>query len=185
MDYVLDSVEAVLILGGNRLYDLKTARPYNPADSFFGGPAFTKQQINLAQFITTHVSQLFEQQRLGERIADLEAERRLARLQDDFIAMVSHELKTPLGFIKGYTTTLLRTDTKWDHETRQDFLEIIDDEADRLSELISNLLDSYRLKSGSAEFKLVPVPLAAFFKNILDRLRKKDINLDIAVYPHQ
>jgi K+-sensing histidine kinase KdpD len=147
----------------------------------FGGPAFTKQQINLAQFITTHVSQLFEQQRLGERIADLEAERRLARLQDDFIAMVSHELKTPLGFIKGYTTTLLRKDTEWDHETRQDFLEIIDDEADRLSELIGNLLDSYRLKSGSAEFKLVPIPLAAFFKNILDRLTKKEINLDINV----
>lgn len=147
----------------------------------FGGPAFTEQQINLAQFITTHVSQLFEQQRLGDRIADLEAERRLARLQDDFIAMVSHELKTPLGFIKGYTTTLLRKDTEWDHETQQDFLEIIDDEADRLSELIGNLLDSYRLKSGSAEFKLLPVPLAGFFKEVFDRLSKKEINLDIDI----
>lgn len=147
----------------------------------FGGPTFTEEQINLAQFITTHVSQLFEQQRLGERIADLEAERRLARLQDDFIAMVSHELKTPLGFIKGYTTTLLRQDTEWDTETRNDFLEIIDDEADRLSELIENLLDSYRLKSGKAEFKLVPVPLAPFFKHILNRLNKKQINLDIDI----
>ena len=147
----------------------------------FGGPAFTEPQINLAQFITTHVSQLFEQKRLGERVADLEAERRLARLQDDFIAMVSHELKTPLGFIKGYSTTLLRKDTEWDSETRQDFLEIIDDEADRLSELIENLLDSYRLKSGSAEFKLAPVPLAPFFKRILDRLSKKEINLDIEI----
>ncbi|MEN8240837.1 MAG: HAMP domain-containing sensor histidine kinase, partial [Chloroflexota bacterium] len=104
-----------------------------------------------------------------------------ARLQDDFIAMVSHELKTPLGFIKGYTTTLLRKDTEWDRETQQDFLEIIDDEADRLSELIGNLLDSYRLKSGSAEFKLVPVPLASFFKNIFDRLSKKEVNLDIEI----
>jgi len=147
----------------------------------FGGPAFTEQQINLAQFITTHVSQLFEQERLGDRIADLEAERRLASLQDDFIAMVSHELKTPLGFIKGYSTTLLRKDTEWDRETQQEFLEIIDDEADRLSELIGNLLDSYRLKSGSAEFKLVPVPLAEFFKNIFDRLSKKEVNLDIDI----
>jgi K+-sensing histidine kinase KdpD len=147
----------------------------------FGGPVFSEEQINLAQFITTHVSQLFEQQRLGDRIADLEAERRLAELQDDFIAMVSHELKTPLGFIKGYTTTLLRQDTVWDNETRQDFLEIIDDEADRLSELIENLLDSYRLKSGSAEFKLKPVALAPFFKFILDRLSKKQINLDIDI----
>lgn len=147
----------------------------------FGGPTFTEEQINLAQFITTHVSQLFEQQRLGDRIADLEAERKLARLLDDFTAMVSHELKTPLGFIKGYTTTLLRKDTEWDPETRQEFLEIIDEEADRLSELIENLLDSYRLKSGSAEFKLVPVGLAPFFKYVLDRLSKKQINLDIDI----
>ena len=61
-----------------------------------------------------HLSQLYERQRLVERIANLEAERRLVRLQDDFIAMVSHELNTPLGFIKGYTTTLLRQDTTWD-----------------------------------------------------------------------
>jgi signal transduction histidine kinase len=147
----------------------------------FGGPPFTKEQINLGQFITTHVSQLFEQQRLGNRIAALEAERRLAQMQDEFVAMVSHELKTPLGFIKGYTTTLLRQDTVWDNDTRQDFLEIIDDEADRLSELIENLLDSYRLKSGSAEFKLAPVKLAQFFQHILDRLSKKQINLDIDI----
>jgi signal transduction histidine kinase len=147
----------------------------------FGGPAFTNEQVNLAQFITTHVSQLFEQKRLGERIADLEAERRLARLQDDFVAMVSHELKTPLGFIKGYSTTLLREDTEWDSNTRKEFLEIIDDEADRLSELIENLLDSYRLKSGRTEFNLKPMPLAPFFKGILDRLSKKQINLDIDI----
>ena len=74
----------------------------------FGGPEYTETQIHLAEFIVAHISQLFEHQRLVNHIANLEAERRLAILQEDFIASVSHELNTPLGFIKGYTTTLLR-----------------------------------------------------------------------------
>src|SRR5690606_17808952 len=86
----------------------------------FGGPEFTKAQINLAQYIAAHVTQVLEHKRLVERIASLEAERRLSQLQSDFIAMVSHELKTPLGFIKGYSTTLLRPDASW---TREDQLE--------------------------------------------------------------
>ncbi|TES90024.1 MAG: GAF domain-containing protein [Anaerolineales bacterium] len=147
----------------------------------FGGPVYTDDQINLAQFITTHVSQLFEIQRLVERIANLEAERRLAQMQDDFIAMVSHELNTPLGFIKGYTTTLLRQDTEWDENTQKEFLNIIDEEADRLNELIENLLDSYRLKSGTLEMNIRPTQLQSFFEAILERLNTSGINLDIQI----
>ncbi len=114
-----------------------------------------------------------------EKIADLQAQQRLAQLQDDFVAMVSHELKTPLGFIKGYTTTLLRKDTTWDDETQQEFLGIIDEEADRLSELIENLLDTYRLKSRTVQMSPKPTPLAPFFQGILDRLASQEINLEI------
>ncbi len=147
----------------------------------FGGPSYTKEQINLAQFITTHVSQLFEQKRLVETIANLEAERRLARLQDDFIAMVSHDLKTPLGFIKGYTTTLLRKDTDWDKETQLEFLTIIDEEADRLSEMIENLLDSYKLKSGTIHMDLSEINLSVFFQSVLGHISTQEPNLEIEV----
>ncbi|MEJ2486053.1 MAG: ATP-binding protein [Anaerolineales bacterium] len=145
----------------------------------FGGPNYTQSHINIAQYITTHVSQLFEQKRLVEKIAELQAQQRLVQLQDDFVAMVSHELKTPLGFIKGYTTTLLRKDTTWDSDTQQEFLSIIDEEADRLSELIENLLDTYRLKSGNVQMKPKPTPLAPFFQGILDRLATQETNLEI------
>ena len=162
-----------MIVGGNITGALVLIR--------FGGPTFTDDQINLAQFITTHASQLFERQRLVEKIANLEAEKRLARMQDDFIAMVSHELKTPLGFIKGYTSTLLRKDTEWDEETRKEFLAIIDEEADMLSELIVNLLDSSRLKSGSLQMEIQHIQLDQFFKEIMERLIITDIGLDIQV----
>jgi signal transduction histidine kinase len=71
----------------------------------FGGPPFEPDQIRLAEFITGHVATLYWHDRLVAKIANLEAERRLDRLQEDFIATISHELLTPLGFIKGYATT--------------------------------------------------------------------------------
>jgi signal transduction histidine kinase len=73
------------------------------------------------------------------------------------MATISHELHTPLGFIKGYTTSLLRSDTTWDKSTQQEFLTIIDEESDHLITLIDRMLDSARLQSGnlSMDFQLV------------------------------
>lgn len=120
----------------------------------FGGPIFTPEQVHLAEFVALHIGQLLVRQQLGERVANLEAEKRLQFLQENFIAMVSHELCTPLGFIKGYATSLLREDAHWDDATRKEFLLVIDEEADRLRELIDNLLDSSRLQSGTLRMQM-------------------------------
>lgn len=136
----------------------------------FGGPEFTLDQINFAEFIATHISQLFEREKLVEMVANLEAERKLNLLQDDFIAMVSHDLNTPLGFIKGYTTTLLRKDTKWDQQTQIEFLTIIDEETDRLSEMIENLLDSSRLQSQTLPMEFKPLYLDELSSIQIERL---------------
>ena len=132
----------------------------------FGGPPFLPDQIHLAEYIAVNIIQLIEHQQLVERIADLEARRRLDALQDGFIAMITHELLTPLGFIKGYATTLLRNDTSWDDETRREFLTIIDEEADRLRELIDNLLDSSRLQAGTLRMEFQPIRLDTLLKDI-------------------
>lgn len=147
----------------------------------FGGPEYTDDQINLAEFISAHISQLFEYQRLVERVANLEAERRLALLQEDFIAAVSHELNTPLGFIKGYTTTLLRKDTNWDDQTRTNFLNIIDEETDRLSELIDDLLDSSRLQSGAMAMEFQSTELQPLLIEQMQRLQSHYPDLDIQI----
>lgn len=145
----------------------------------FGGPSFKPDQIRLSEFIAEHVSQLLGYKVLVRRIANLEAERRLDRLQEDFIATVSHELLTPLGFIKGYATTLLREDTTWDDDTRFEFLSIIDEEADRLRELIENLMDSSRLQAGTLRMDFQPVRLDAFLKDIQSRARAQKRELEV------
>jgi signal transduction histidine kinase len=135
----------------------------------FGGPVFPPEHIRLAEFIAWHVGQLLENRRMARRIASLEAQRELARMQDEFVSTVSHELRTPLGFIKGYATTLLRQDASWDPATRVEFLRIIDEEADRLRELIDNLLDSSRLESGTIGMTREPIRIAPLLRSVAER----------------
>jgi signal transduction histidine kinase len=116
-----------------------------------------------------------------EQIASLEAKRRLDSLQDDFIATISHELLTPLGFIKGYATTLLRDDAAWEAETQREFLTIIDEEADRLRELIDNLMDSSRLQAGTLNMTFQLLRLDTLVREITMRARSHHDDLKIEV----
>ncbi len=148
----------------------------------FGGPVYTPQQIHLAEFIAAQTAQLVENHHLVERVAKLEAERLLRRMQDEFITTVSHELRTPIGFIKGYATTLLRDDAHWDDTSRREFLTIIDEEADRLHELIEDLLDSSRLKAGTMFMQLQPVRLDILLREIVVRSTSRYTNLAVQLY---
>jgi signal transduction histidine kinase len=132
----------------------------------YGGPPFTEEQTQIADFFSTCIAQLMEHEQLVSKLSTLESERRLDRLQDDFVATISHELRTPLGFIKGYATTLLREDTTWSKDTRREFLMIIDEETDRLRELIDNLLDSSRLQTGTLRMKFQPIRLDTMLRDI-------------------
>jgi PAS domain S-box-containing protein len=84
----------------------------------------------------------------AEAAARREAER-ANELRLRFLAMISHELRTPLTSIKGFATTLLARDVTWDEASQQDFLATIDAEADKLTEMIDQLLDLSRLEAGS------------------------------------
>jgi len=63
------------------------------------------------------------------------------------MSVISHELKTPVALIKGYVSTLRREDASWERSIVDDSLAVIEDEADRLTELIENLLDASRLQA--------------------------------------
>ena len=145
----------------------------------FGGPEYTDEQIELAGLITEQVEHLLTRQLLVERVADLEAEKRFNNLQEQFVATVSHDLRSPLGFIKGYATSLLRDDANWDPETRREFLSIIDEETDRLTEIIDNLLDSSRLQAGSLPMNFQEVDLAQVLQDFVQRMQLGDFDLDL------
>jgi signal transduction histidine kinase len=58
----------------------------------------------------------------------------------EILAAAAHELRLPLSHIKGFVTSLRRTDVNWDQETRSEFIAEVDRETDRLAELIDSLL---------------------------------------------
>ena len=145
----------------------------------FGGPDFTDGEMPLAALAAIQAARALEQKTLQDSLAQLEHARYRAQLQDDFIATISHELHTPLGFIKGYTTSLLRSDTTWDAATQQEFLAIIDDESDHLLTLIDHMLDSARLQSGNMSMDFQPVRLDALLKDVVLRVKGRRQNLDI------
>jgi two-component system, OmpR family, sensor histidine kinase KdpD len=60
---------------------------------------------------------------------------------DCLLRATAHELRLPLSHIKGFVSTLRRRDIEWDDETRRDFLAQIENETDRLAELVDGLLD--------------------------------------------
>lgn len=145
----------------------------------FGGPEYTQEHIDLANLAAVVIAYIFEKRALQETIAELEAVQRQMRLQDDFVSTISHELRTPLGFIKGYSTTLLREDTEWDEETRREFLTIIDEETDHLTELIENILKSARLESETVDVNSQPMRVDVVIRDVITRisLRYKELQI--------
>ncbi len=82
-------------------------------------------------------------------VRDITRFREAEELKSTFISIISHELRTPVALIKGYAGTLRRDDADWDPEVVRDSLAVIEDESDRLADLIDDLLDASRLQAGA------------------------------------
>lgn len=94
--------------------------------------------------------------------------KRLEGLRQQFVANVSHELKTPLSSIKAYTETLL-SGALDNRDTAVRFLDRIDDQASRLHELIMDMLSLARIESGNSRIELTTTSLTAVAEScILD-----------------
>ncbi|HZD11861.1 MAG TPA: ATP-binding protein [Candidatus Binatia bacterium] len=89
----------------------------------------------------------------GRVLQDITQRRRLDRMKSSLISTVSHELRTPLAAIKGYASTLLAEDVEWDRQSQREFLTVISDETDHLSELVNDLLDMSRIEAGNLEVR--------------------------------
>jgi two-component system, OmpR family, phosphate regulon sensor histidine kinase PhoR len=94
--------------------------------------------------------------------------RRLERLRQDFVANVSHELKTPLSIIKACVETLLDGAVN-DAEYRGSFLQQVADQSERLHALILDLLSLARIESGTEAFEFQAVPLGQVVQSCLQR----------------
>ena len=80
-------------------------------------------------------------------VRDITNFRKAQEMQSVFISTVQHELRTPIAIIKGYASTLSRDDVEWDGEVIRENLAIIEDEADRLTNLVEDLLTASKIQA--------------------------------------
>jgi two-component system phosphate regulon sensor histidine kinase PhoR len=97
---------------------------------------------------------------------DLTQIRRLETVRSDFVANVSHELKTPITSIKGFVETLLSEDWKHEPDTLR-FLEIISQQVGRMNAIIDDLLTLSRLEQKEGHVMKEPTRLAAVLENAI------------------
>ena len=103
-------------------------------------------------------------------VRDITREREQEEQRSTFISVISHELQTPIAIIKGYASTLARPDAVLEQETLRSRLQAIEEEADSLNKLVSNLLYASRIQAGGLQMEIAPLDLASLVQKVAHRL---------------
>jgi signal transduction histidine kinase len=163
----------------------RTREPDETLKQMFAAAANPDKMPRVEFFVTTPRERAVEAQWFGLNVAegphlgygvlfrDVTREKELDQMKNQLLSIVSHELRTPLAAIKGFTTTLLREDVRWDEGTQRDFLQIIEEETDRLGELIDNLLDMSQIEAGALRVDKEPTQLRNIVREAVDRARRR------------
>jgi len=113
-------------------------------------------------------------------------ETEVARLKSDFVANVSHDLKTPLSVIRMFGETL-EMGRVTDEEKRREYYRVITRESERLSRLIDNVLDFSRIEGGRQTYDIVPAAVEPLVRETLEAfaypLTQASFKVDVAVAP--
>ncbi len=118
----------------------------------------------------------------GLLLRDVTREQEIDRFKTSLLAAVGHEIRTPLAAIKGHASTLLQDDVAWSAADQRHFLGTISTEADRLAQLVSNLLDLSRHEAGLLPLARSPARLADLVAQAAARLHPPlpDLVVDLA-----
>ncbi|MCH8069371.1 MAG: PAS domain S-box protein [Candidatus Marinimicrobia bacterium] len=118
-------------------------------------------------------------------VRDVSAKKEVDKMKTEFISTVSHELRTPLTSIRGYVDMILDGDTGEINDDQRKFLEIVDRNTERLSDLINNLLDVEKIESGRIKFAREPVDMEHVLDETITTFRVaaegKGLSFDVSI----
>src|SRR5436305_129306 len=114
-------------------------------------------------------------------LRDVTREHELAEFKTALLAAVGHELRTPLSAIKGYASTLLQEDVTWPLADQRHFLQTISGEADRLAQLVSNLLDLSRQEAGLLLLNRAPARVQDLVAKAIKRLSHPGVMISLQI----
>jgi signal transduction histidine kinase len=102
--------------------------------------------------------------------SNVRRELHLSRLKSDFVANVSHELKTPLALIRLFAETLELGRVPTEEKAKQ-YYRVINKESQRLTQLINNILDFSRIEAGRREYRFAPTDVGRVVNEVVDAYR--------------
>ncbi len=150
------------------------------------------QQMHLGEMtVRLHIAPIIlNQEFLGSVMImhDVTRQTELERMKNEFISNVSHELRTPITSIKSYVDTLYNHGEKLESDIYREFLQTIDNEAERLISLVNDVLELSRIEEGDRELEMHALSLkqaaeaALRAVNLLAKEKQIDLSLD-AVEP--
>lgn len=114
-------------------------------------------------------------------VHDLTRERQQEEQRSTFISVISHELQTPIAIIKGYASTLARVDARFDSQALHSRLSAIEEEADRLNQLVGNLLYASRIQANGLQMDIAALDLERLISSVIRRFRVRSPEVDIAM----
>ena len=112
---------------------------------------------------------------------DITREREQEEQRSTFISVISHELQTPIAIIKGYASTLARTDTMLEPDALRTRLVAVEEEADRLNKLVGNLLYASRIQAGGLQMEIVPFDLSHLVETVVRRQQAKNPDFSVTL----
>lgn len=121
------------------------------------GPTFSSDDLRVLSAFVGYLALVIEQQNLRDIATEAEALAKADDLRNSILRAVSHDLRSPLAGIKASVSSLRQTDVDWPDAVRNDFLAAIESDTDRLTAIITNLLDLSRIDSGVLTPSLRPV----------------------------
>lgn len=140
---------------------------------------FPEERI-LDVHIAPYYSQGWQQRGAIIVLHDITDIRRLEKMRSEFVANVSHELKTPITSVKGFAETLLSGDVP-DEATAKQFMQIIYDESERLNRLITDLLELSKIEKQAMPLNITEVNLNEIIGNSTQTISKfaRDKNITL------
>ena len=124
-------------------------------------------------------------ERTNELVRSLRTIEVISKMKSDFISSVSHELRTPLTSVKGFSSLLVEEKFGKLPENAKERLIKIDENVDKLMEIVNALLDISRIESGRMDIKIVPAEIVRLIKDTADFLspqmttKKLTLTLDL------
>ena len=145
--------------------------------------AIDRERLLLLGRLADQIGLVVQAARLRARQEEtLQRLRELDEMKSDFVAITSHELRTPLAAIRGFINTLRRRLDELTGEETREFLEIVDQQTDRLIRLVEDLLVVSRIEAGKITFHPEPVEPGPFLERIVTGMGEHAPRIEVTAH---